>query len=217
MAQDIPHHIQRLLTLFMEGNSTLEQEEELASFFRTHQVDEQWKPYQQMFAYFDRGMDGIPAKKKPRWQIAWRAAAAAAVIAVLVAVAVSLHKNQIDNVIPQQPRMAENTQRQSGADEPSSNKTEIISTETTAPAVAKKPLLASNTKKVTKKANLAKASHSKAKDSIEIVHTQAELEVAEQEILADRMLLEEELQQTQRRRHATNAQSGWITTSLNIQ
>ena len=221
MAYDIPHHIQQLLTLFMEGDSTLEQEEELARFFRTHQVSRQWKPYQQMFAYFDSGMDGnaasTPAKNKPRIRFFWRAAAAAAVIAAILALTITLLHTQHNNAIPQQPSIAENTNDKSTVDEQDTIKAEIIPTDTASTSAAEQPLIASNSKKMINKAHLAKATRSKLKDSIEIVHTQAALEVAEQEILADRLLLEEELQQTQHQRPANNAQSGWVNTSLNIQ
>ena len=51
-------------------------------------------------------------------------------------------------------------------------------------------------------------------DSAEIVHTEGELEKAEQEYIADRLLLEQELRRNQ---PSTTTRSGWITTSLNIQ
>ena len=46
-------HIEELLKRFMEGESTLDEERELGVWFRSHEVDESLKPYQQMFAAFD--------------------------------------------------------------------------------------------------------------------------------------------------------------------
>ena len=79
-------HIEQLLDLFMAGESTLAQEQELARYFATHDVEGDWAVYKQMFAYFDRGMSAQPApaaqSHKPRlWP--WITAAAAALALVL--------------------------------------------------------------------------------------------------------------------------------------
>ncbi|MDD6686534.1 hypothetical protein [Sodaliphilus pleomorphus] len=79
-------HIEQLLDLFMAGESTLAQEQELARYFATHDVEGDWAVYKQMFAYFDRGMSAQPAPaaqcRKPRlWP--WITAAAAALALVL--------------------------------------------------------------------------------------------------------------------------------------
>ena len=79
-------HIEQLLGLFMAGESTLAQEQELARYFATHDVEGDWAVYKQMFAYFDRGMSAQPApaaqSRKPRlWP--WITAAAAALALVL--------------------------------------------------------------------------------------------------------------------------------------
>lgn len=79
-------HIEQLLGLFMAGESTLAQEQELARYFATHDVEGDWAVYKQMFAYFDRGMSAQPApaaqSHKPRlWP--WITAAAAALALVL--------------------------------------------------------------------------------------------------------------------------------------
>lgn len=49
-------HISNLLERFMNGESTLAEEELLSRYFATHEVDAEWEPYKQMFAYFDSGM-----------------------------------------------------------------------------------------------------------------------------------------------------------------
>lgn len=79
-------HIEQLLDLFMAGESTLAQEQELARYFATHDVEGDWAVYKQMFAYFDRGMSAQPApaaqsRKLRLWP--WITAAAAALALVL--------------------------------------------------------------------------------------------------------------------------------------
>lgn len=49
-------HIKQLINRYMQGQTTLDEERELAQWFRSHNVDDDWKPYQQMFAWFDEGM-----------------------------------------------------------------------------------------------------------------------------------------------------------------
>ena len=49
-------YIEQLLNRFLEGESTIAEEEILAQYFTTHTVDSEWEPYKQMFAYFESGM-----------------------------------------------------------------------------------------------------------------------------------------------------------------
>ena len=49
-------YIEQLLNKFLEGESTIAEEEILARYFATHTVDSEWEPYKQMFAYFESGM-----------------------------------------------------------------------------------------------------------------------------------------------------------------
>lgn len=87
---DEKRHIANILNRFFNGESTLAEEEELGRYFATHDVDEDWKAYKQMFAYFDGGMkDEKPAAtvvkvRRVKW---WRYAAAAAVVALMASVA----------------------------------------------------------------------------------------------------------------------------------
>ena len=79
-------HIEQLLDLFMAGESTLAQEQELARYFATHDVEGDWAVYKQMFAYFDRGMSAQPVpaaqcRKLRLWP--WITAAAAALALAL--------------------------------------------------------------------------------------------------------------------------------------
>ena len=47
--------ITQLLSKFMAGETSLAEEQELAQYFRTHEVDEEWTEYKEMFALFDNG------------------------------------------------------------------------------------------------------------------------------------------------------------------
>ncbi len=88
-------HISNLLERFMNGESTLAEEELLSRYFATHEVDAEWEPYKQMFAYFDSGMadEAQPAAAKEAEQAAqpnvvrfrWLRIAAAAAVALLFA------------------------------------------------------------------------------------------------------------------------------------
>ena len=92
---DEKRHIANILNRFFNGESTLAEEEELGRYFATHDVDEDWKAYKQMFAYFDSGMAGEaqPAAAKEAEQapqpnvvrLRWLRVAAAAVVALLLA------------------------------------------------------------------------------------------------------------------------------------
>lgn len=47
--------IAQLLSRFMAGETTIVEEEMLAQYFRTHEVDEEWTEYKEMFTLFDNG------------------------------------------------------------------------------------------------------------------------------------------------------------------
>lgn len=88
-------HISNLLERFMNGESTLAEEELLSRYFATHEVDAEWEPYKQMFAYFDSGMADAakPAAAKEAEQapqpnvvrLSWLRVAVAAAVALLFA------------------------------------------------------------------------------------------------------------------------------------
>ena len=61
--KDEKQHIATLLNRFLEGESTLAEEEQLVQYFATHSVDREWEPYKQMFAYFDSGMDDMSCQQ----------------------------------------------------------------------------------------------------------------------------------------------------------
>ena len=47
--------IAQLLSKFMAGETSVAEEEALAQYFRTHEVDDEWAEYKEMFALFDNG------------------------------------------------------------------------------------------------------------------------------------------------------------------
>ena len=91
--------VEVMLSHFMEGTSSLEEEAMLADYFRTHDVKDEWREYKEMFAMFDaecvevndtpRTEDGSLAEMpkvvelKPKVAL-WRGIGIAASIAVVV-------------------------------------------------------------------------------------------------------------------------------------
>lgn len=74
--------VERLLQRFMDGTSTLEEEVQLAEFFRTHEVAGEWATYKDMFALFDEGKVEVEEKKESMaW---WKYAGMAAAIILLL-------------------------------------------------------------------------------------------------------------------------------------
>jgi len=89
-------NIQQLIDRFMAGETSLDEEQQLARYFRTHDVPDDLLPYKQMFAYFDSGMDdraltpqqaeadAAPSKRWARILLPAAAAASAAAVALLL-------------------------------------------------------------------------------------------------------------------------------------
>lgn len=80
--------IKKLTQRFMDGLTTIEEEDRLAAYYRTHDVPEEWREYKEMFAYFDAGMpqgvDEVAARPVRRVRRLWLGVAAAAAVAVLM-------------------------------------------------------------------------------------------------------------------------------------
>ena len=55
------HEISQLLSKFMAGETNLDEEQMLAQYFRTEEVDDEWLEYKEMFALFDSGQVDIDA------------------------------------------------------------------------------------------------------------------------------------------------------------
>ena len=93
------HQIEALLDKFMDGQTTVEEEAQLADYFRSHDVPAEWEDYRDMFSYFDRGMEGeLVPEQTPQPSLTrlmgrrWWGIAAAAVIAIAVVGTVVLHQ-----------------------------------------------------------------------------------------------------------------------------
>ena len=71
----------QLLEKFMAGTTTLEEEAQLAEFFRTHEVAGEWSTYKEMFALFDEGKVEVEEKKRTGW---WKYAGIAAAVVLLL-------------------------------------------------------------------------------------------------------------------------------------
>ena len=80
MIQYTKEYISRLLDKYMDGTSTLEEEDVLASYFRGRDVPQEWEDYRQMFQEIE-AMKPQPETRR-RW-MGWSVAAAAAVAGVL--------------------------------------------------------------------------------------------------------------------------------------
>ena len=82
------HQIEALLDKFMAGKTTIEEESLLSQYFSTaHDVPAEWKDYQALFGYIDRGLEGdlLPETSSPshrKW-LWWIPAAAAAIVALV--------------------------------------------------------------------------------------------------------------------------------------
>jgi hypothetical protein len=80
MIQYTKEYIQELLTKYMDGTSTLDEEDILSSYFKGDNIPEEWTCYQQLFQEIE-AMKPQP-KAQRRWMV-WSVAAAAVVAGVL--------------------------------------------------------------------------------------------------------------------------------------
>ena len=200
----------------MEGETSLDEERELGDWLRCHEVDDDLKPYQQMFAAFDEGLP-YPSVAAPRRRVVWWHWAAAAVIAGLlvlggVRLATTMSRPPLapqeggghDVTAKQELPPEGNLRITDEADvKPSVVKTEQVTETHVAQAVPER-------KKVSKPK--VRAQQTPRQDSIEVAHTEGELELAESEYLAEQQELERQLQQLRQQRVAR--QSGWHYTTL---
>ena len=56
--------IARMLDKFMAGETSLNEEQMLAEYFRTNEVDDEWLEFKEMFALFDSGKVDIEPEKE---------------------------------------------------------------------------------------------------------------------------------------------------------
>lgn len=90
MKQYTEAFIQSLLNKYMEGTTTLEEEDILHQYFTRDDVPAQWEDYRQLFVE----IDGMRPTEKPKWR--WWPLSIAAVVAALVVFAAThmLPENQ---------------------------------------------------------------------------------------------------------------------------
>ena len=108
--KDEKRHIATLLNRFLDGESTLAEEEQLVQYFATHSVDREWEPYKQMFAYFDSGMDDMSCASKPKIvMMPWRRVIGiAASVAIAVGIGLSAIYFNFRNGDQDVPEIADN-------------------------------------------------------------------------------------------------------------
>ena len=106
--------IEALLDKFMDGQTTVEEEAQLADYFRSADVPAEWEDYRVMFDYFDSGMEEYPVTvEQPRPTLTrqmgrrwWGIAAAACITAAIVATVVLHHPTA--TTVPETPPVASN-------------------------------------------------------------------------------------------------------------
>lgn len=83
------NNIKSLLQEYLEGNTTLEQEEKLRKYFQNEEVAEELLCYKKLFAAFDQARNEksvkeikLPVKKSKKIKSWWYAAAAVLVLAI---------------------------------------------------------------------------------------------------------------------------------------
>lgn len=84
-------NIEQLIKRFIDGQTTIEEESRIAEYFRTHDVEDEWKAYKDMFAWFDDRMPIQQEAEKHKTRnskkakiIAFAMAAAAAIAALII-------------------------------------------------------------------------------------------------------------------------------------
>ena len=201
-------NIERLLERFFEGQSTLEEEAELTAYFARDDVPMEWLQYKKVFQYLET-LQPEHDRRRDKW-LTWmlRCGAAAAIIAILSVVGIRLLNNTHEAVVDE-TRVAIVHPDATSLLAPEDTVTDAPSKSDAVVA----PKMAHNKPRVKARAAATSTASTKT-DSAEIVHTEGELEKAEQEYIADRLLLQQELR---RNLSASVERSGWITTSLNIQ
>lgn len=203
-------YIEKLLQRFFDGESTLDEEAKLVKFFSSDDVPSEWMQYKKVFQYIE-SLQPENQKRHFAWQnwLLW-CGAAAAIIAIVGAIGLRFF-NPVQETVLTQPQTAS----VEPAHNPSPTPDTVINVVQVEPAKLTSSASAlAQSKKRTKHQRAKTSTVSTSADSAEIVHTEGELEKAEQEYIADRLLLEQELRRNQ---PSTTTRSGWVTTSLNIQ
>lgn len=189
-------HIQSLIALFMEGETTIEQEHELSEYFvNSTSIPKEWEAYREMFAFFDAGMPVQEEKPKhnilkPLWTLA-----AAAVVAIAIMVVPQLYRTRTNN----KTTVTQNI---------TADNTNVTTTDTTAKTA--QPLTSTILAKQERETNKTKAhkvTHHSLPDSLEIEREKGEVEQAQQELMADIFIIEQERQEALKEQYITRAQT----------
>ncbi len=195
-------YIEWLLDLFMRGETTLEQEKELSEYFASSQlVPEEWEPYRQMFEFFDNGMP-LDVGSKPRSNISrplWALIATAAVVTILVMTVPSINRSKMTEKTLGTPAITENPAVTAKKENTSLNDTIVIHTPSTT-LLAKKTVKPVNEPK-------RKAIVQHRLDSAELEREQGEIELARQELMADKLIVEQERQEILDEQYNSRAQA----------
>lgn len=191
-------HIEFLLELFMQGETSLEQERELSRYFaNSNSIPEQWKAFRDMFAYFDAGM---PIKEeKPKRNVVsplWAMLAAAAIAAITLMVAPLLHHTPTTKPTTAQPHIAVKN----------NDNTQPADTIVNPQQLASSHLVAKQEHKPTIDKPQVANRHSTL-DSVDIEREQGEVEQAQQELMADMFIIEQERQDIINEQHNSRAQT----------
>mgnify|MGYP004505637067 CR=1 FL=1 len=145
------HQIEELLTKFMEGNTTIEEESLLSEYFSTTpNIPAEWADYKAMFGYLDRGLEGdlLPESASPthRKRLWWISISAAAAVVALVFGLKVLNNTEATKPVSR-PIAAQNEAKKGGNHLVAKNEKADISTPATdnAEAVAVEPQRKSTT------------------------------------------------------------------------
>lgn len=68
MRQYDKKEVAHILGKFMTGETSLDEERLLAEYFRTHEVEDEWQEYKEMFALFDSGSVDIESEEESKRQ-----------------------------------------------------------------------------------------------------------------------------------------------------
>ena len=197
--KDEKRHIATLLNRFLEGESTLAEEEQLVQYFATHSVDREWEPYKQMFAYFDSGMDDMSCASKPKIvMMPWRSVIGiAASVAIAVGIGLSAIYFNFRNGDQDVPEIADNTMANAEIEVGQDNN---VSEATLHPQIiAEKPLTVNNRVK-----QRATTEEEEAEYRVKVAEEEYAQRKAEEEIWAENViavtyaLQEQELLELQR-------------------
>lgn len=196
-------HIESLLYLFMQGETTLEQEQELKHYFSgSHAIPEEWESYREMMAYFDAGMP-IETESNFKPKVArhvWTLAAAAAVAAIIIM------------VVPHLSRSPKATQAITSDDNTAKTHRAIDST-SSSPIIAKAEKMDITLNPPEPAAHKIKQKHKNAAshiaplNAIEMEREQGEMEQAQQELMADKYIIEQERQEILDEQYSGRAQA----------